>query len=78
MIDNFSGVDTEFFCRGVGERYCFCRRRHAVMNVSFFKGQVKSPILITQGIGQSSMFLTFQTICNLGKGLGLWVGWWVG
>ena len=21
------------------------------------------------------MFLTFRTICNLGGGLGLWVGW---
>ena len=30
----------------------------------FFKGQVKSPVLITQVMGQSSMFLTFLTICN--------------
>ena len=37
----------------------------------FFIEQVKSPYFITQGMGQSSMFLTFRTICNLGGGLGL-------
>ena len=30
---------------------------------------------ITQGMGQSSMFLTFRTTCNFGGRLGLWVGW---
>ena len=45
------------------------------MILLFFKGQVKSPIFITQGVGQSCMFLTFRTLCNLGGGLGLWVGW---
>ena len=34
MIDNFSGVDTEFFALGgEGEHYGFCHRRHAVMNL---------------------------------------------
>ena len=42
MIDNFSGIDTE----GVeGGHYGFCHRRHAVMILFLFKGQVKSPIL---------------------------------
>ena len=42
MIDNFSGIDTE----GGGEgQYGFCLRRHAVMILFFFKGQIKSPIL---------------------------------
>ena len=39
VIDNFSEID-----KG-GEHYGFCHRRHAVMNLIFFKGQVKSPIL---------------------------------
>ena len=39
MIDNFSGIDTE------GGTLWFCRRRHAVRILFFFKGQVKSPIL---------------------------------
>ena len=43
MIDNFSGIDTEG--GGGGGHYGFCHRRHAVMILFFFKGQVKSPIL---------------------------------
>ena len=69
MIDNFSGIDTE------GGHYGFRHRRHAVMILFFFKGQVKSPILQNTRDGQSSMFLTFRTICNFGGGLGLWVRW---
>ena len=42
MIDNFSGVDTEFFCRGEGEHYGFCHRRHAVMNIFLRTGQVSN------------------------------------
>ena len=35
MIDNFSGADTDFFCRlGGGRHYGFCHRRHAVMNLN--------------------------------------------
>ena len=34
------------------------------MILFFFKGQVKSPVLQTQVMGQSSMFRTFLTICN--------------
>ena len=31
---------------------------------------------ITQGMGQSSMFLTFRKLhVILGRGLGVWVGW---
>ena len=30
----------------------------------FYKGQVKSPILHNTRVGQSSIFLTFRTICN--------------
>ena len=30
----------------------------------FFKGQVNFQYFITQGMGQSSMFLTFRTISN--------------
>ena len=47
MIDNFSGIDTEWGGggRGGGGHYGFCHRRHAVMILFFFKGQVKSPIL---------------------------------
>ena len=50
MIDNFLGIDTD-----VG-----------VMILFFFKGQDRSSLqyFITQGMGQSSMFLTFRTICN--------------
>ena len=40
MIDNFSRIDTE-----EGGHYGFFHRRHAVMILFFFKGQVKSPIL---------------------------------
>ena len=61
MIDNFLGIDTEWGDTG---HYGFCHiMRHAVMILLFYKGQVKSPI-ITQGMSQSSMFLTFRTICN--------------
>ena len=42
---------------------------------SFVKGQVNFQYFITQGMGQSSMFLTFRTILILGRGLRLWVGW---
>ena len=42
----------------------------------FFKKDRSSlQYFIAQGMGQKSMFLTFRTICNLGGGLGLWVGW---
>ena len=34
------------------------------MILSFFKGQVNFQYFITQGMGQSSMFLTFCTISN--------------
>ena len=42
MIDKFSWIDTE---RGEVGHYGFCHRRHVMMILFFFKGQVKSPIL---------------------------------
>ena len=48
MIDNFLGIDTD-----VG-----------VMILSFFKGQVKSPVLHNTRDGSEFMFLTFHTIFN--------------
>ena len=39
----------------------------------FLKDRSSLQYFITQGMGQSSMFLTFRTICNfIGR---LWVGW---
>ena len=51
----------------------------ACSDVSFFflKDRLSLQYFITQGMGQSSMFLTFRTICNFrggGGGLRLWVG----
>ena len=44
------------------------------MNPFFFLRTRK--YFITQGMGQSSMFLTFRKLhVILGRGLGLWVGW---
>ena len=73
MIDNFSGIDTEGGGGGGGGHYGFCHRRLAVMIFFFFKGQIKSPIL--HNTREGSEFYVFRTICNLGRGLGLWVGW---
>ena len=59
MIDNFLGIDT-----GEGRTLDtgFCHRmRHAVMILFFF---LRTGYFITQGMGQSSMFHTFHTICN--------------
>ena len=51
---------------GGGSIMVLFHRRVAVVNLSFSflrtKGQIMSPILITQGMGQSSMFFTFCTI----------------
>ena len=69
MIDNFSGIDTE------GGDIMVCHRRHAVIILLFLKDRSSLQYFITQGMGQSSMFLTFRTLYNLGGGLGLWVGW---
>ena len=42
----------------------FCHRmRHAVM-IFVLKDRSSLQYFITQGMGQSSMFLTFRTICN--------------
>ena len=56
MIDKFSGVD--------GGHYGFCHKRHAVMILFFLKDRSSLQYFITQGMSQSSMFLTFCTICN--------------
>ena len=70
MIDNFLGIDT-----GGDTGHCgFCHRmRHAVMILFFLKDRSSLQYFITQGMGQSSMFHTFHSICK--GGLRLWVGW---
>ena len=55
MIDNFLGID--LIQRGGGGdtgHYSFCHIKDR-SNLQYF---------ITQGMGQSCMFLTFRTICN--------------
>ena len=66
MIDYFLGVDTIIFLLGVeGEILWFCHRRLAVVNLHFIKKDRSSQqYFITQGIGQSSMFLIFRTAYN--------------
>ena len=42
----------------------FCHRmRHAVMILFFLKDMSSLQYFVTQGMGQSSMFHTFHTIC---------------
>ena len=54
MIDNFLGIDTDIGGGGGG----------GVMILFFLKDRSSLQYFITQGMGQSSMFLTFCTICN--------------
>ena len=67
MIDNFIGIDTVGRGGGWGGggdtgHYGFCHiMRYAVM-ILFFRSSRQ--YFITQGMGQSSMFLTFRSICN--------------
>ena len=64
MIDNFLGIDTE---GGDTGHYGFCHiMRHASHDSFFFfiKDRSSLQYFTTQGMGQSSMFLTFRTICN--------------
>ena len=51
MIDNFLGIDTDVEGGGV-------------MVLFFLKDRSCLQYFITQGMGQSSMFLTFHTISN--------------
>ena len=53
MIDNFLGIDTDIGGGGWGDDSFF-----------FLKDRSSLQYFITQGMGQSSMFLTFRTICN--------------
>ena len=70
MIDTFSGIDSE-----TGGHFVFFAIA-GKSNVSFFKVRSGLQYFKTQGMGQSSIFLTFCTIyVILGGGLGLWVGW---
>ena len=54
MIDNFLGIDTDI---GGGEGV-------GVMILFFLKDRSSLQYFITQGMGQSFMFLTFRSICN--------------
>ena len=56
MIDNFSGIDTDV---GGGSDDSF-----------IFKGQVNFQYFITQGMGQSSMFLRTSALGRVGGGKG--------
>ena len=55
MIDNFYGL-IQMWGEGWGEV--------GVMIHFFLKDRSSLQYFITQGMGQSSMFLTFRTICN--------------
>ena len=60
MIDNFLGIDTDIGRGeggGGGEGW-------GDDSFLFFKDRSRLQYFITQGMGQSSMFLTFHTICN--------------
>ena len=59
MIDNFLGIDTDIGGGGGGwgdDSFFFLKDRSSLQ------------YFITQGMGQSSMFLTFRTICNFRGG----------
>ena len=58
MIDNFSGIDTDVGGGGV------------MILFFFFKGQVNFQYFITQGMGQSSMFLRTSALGRVGGGKG--------
>ena len=63
MFDNFLGIDTE----GGHWTLWFLPYNAACSDDSFFifiKDRSSLQYFITQGMGQSSMFLTFRTICN--------------
>ena len=65
MIDNFLGIDTD---GGWGHwTLWFLPYNAACSDDSFFifiKDRSSLQYFITQGMGQSSIFLTFRTICN--------------
>ena len=73
MIDNFLGIDTEGG-RGGHWTLWFLPYNAACSDDSssfFIKDRPSLQYFITQGMGQSSMFLTFRTICNFrGRALG--------
>ena len=70
MIDNFLGM----WGGGGGDtgHYGFSHKMwHAVMILFFLKDRLSLQYFITQGMGQSSIFHTFHTICNFrGKDFG--------
>ena len=72
MIDNFLGIDTEGGGVDTGH-YGFCHiMRHAVMILSFnIKDRSCLQYFIIQGMGQSSIFLTFRIYIILVGGLQL-------
>ena len=74
MIDNFLGIDTggEGVVGGHWTLW-FLPYNAACSDDSFFfiKDRSSLQYFITQGMGQSSMFHTFRTICNFrGRALG--------
>ena len=74
MIDNFLGIDTGGGGGGGDTGHWFLPYNAACSDDSFFifiKDRSSLQYFITQGMGQSSMFLTFRTICNFrGRALG--------
>ena len=63
MIDNFSGVDTEYFA-GWGTIWFLPEKACSDVSFHLKKDRSNHQYLITQGMGQSTMFLTFCTVCN--------------
>ena len=61
---------------GGGDTMIFANAACSDDSSFFLKDRSSLQYFITQGMGQSSMFHTFHTICNFrGGGLRLWVGW---
>ena len=80
MIDNFLRIATEGGWGGGGGHWTlwFLPYNAACSDDSsffFIKDRSSLQYFIKQGMGQSSMFLTFHTNVILGGGLRLWVEW---
>ena len=75
MIDNFLWIDTEGGWGGPWTLwflpYNAASSDDSFFNFFFIKDRSSLQYFITQGMGQSSTFLTFRTICNFRGGLQL-------